>query len=106
MELLVRLPDLQTLDVRVERRVATVTIDNGPINLMDEGLLRELDQLVRWLFKQGDSVRVVVFQITVPGFFLAHLDIGLILATIDDPDPSPALETFQGLLARYSQLTR
>ena len=57
MELLVRLPDLQTLDVRVECRVATVTIDNGPINLMDEGLLRELDQLVRWLSKQGDSVQ-------------------------------------------------
>jgi hypothetical protein len=35
MELLVRLPDLHTLDVRVERRIATVTIDNGPINLMD-----------------------------------------------------------------------
>ena len=47
MELLVRLPDLQTLDVRVECGVATVTIDNGPINLMDEGLLRELGQLVR-----------------------------------------------------------
>jgi hypothetical protein len=44
MELVVRLPDLQTLDVRVERRVATVTID-GPINLMDEGLLREPNPL-------------------------------------------------------------
>jgi enoyl-CoA hydratase/carnithine racemase len=104
MELLARLPDLQTLDVRVERRVATVTIDNGPINLMDEGLLRELDQLVRWLSKQGDSVRVVIFQSAVPGFFLAHLDVGLIQAIVDDPDPGPALEAFQGLVARYSQL--
>ena len=104
MELLARLPDLQTLDVRVERRVATVTIDNGPINLMDEGLLRELDQLVRWLSNQGDSVRVVIFQSAVPDFFLAHLDLGLIQALVDDPDPGPALETFQGLVARYSQL--
>jgi enoyl-CoA hydratase/carnithine racemase len=104
MELLARLPDLQTLDVRVERRVATVTIDNGPINLMDEGLLRELDQLVRWLSKQGDSVRVVIFQSAVPGFFLAHLDLGLIQAIVDDPDPGPALEAFQGLVARYNQL--
>jgi enoyl-CoA hydratase/carnithine racemase len=104
MELLVRLPDLQTLDVRVERRVATVTIDNGPINLMDEGLLEELDQLVRWLSKQGDSVRVVIFQSAVPGFFLAHLDLGLIQALVDHPDPGPALETFQGLVAGYSQL--
>jgi enoyl-CoA hydratase/carnithine racemase len=104
MELLVRLPDLQTLDVRVERRVATVTIDNGPINLMDAALLEELDQLVRWLSKQGDSVRVVIFQSAVPGFFLAHLDLGLIQALVDDPDPGPALQTFQGLVARYSQL--
>jgi enoyl-CoA hydratase/carnithine racemase len=99
MELLVHLPDLQTLDVRVERRVATVTIDNGPINLMDAVLLEELDQLVRWLSKQGDSVRVVIFQSAVPGFFLAHLDLGLIQALVDDPDPGPALETFQGLVA-------
>jgi enoyl-CoA hydratase/carnithine racemase len=104
MELLARLPDLQTLDVRVERRVATVTIDNGPINLMDAALLEELDQLVRWLSKQGDSVRVVIFQSAVPDFFLAHLDLGLIQAIVDDPDPGPALETFQGLVARYSQL--
>jgi len=104
MELLVRLPDLQTLDVRVERRVATVTIDNGPINLMDAALLEELDQLVRWLSKQGDSVRVVIFQSAVGDFFLAHLDLGLIQALVDDPDPGPALETFQGLVARYSQL--
>jgi enoyl-CoA hydratase/carnithine racemase len=104
MELLVRLPDLQTLDVRVERRVATVTIDNGPINLMDAALLEELDQLARWLSKQGDSVRVVIFQSAVPGFFLAHLDLGLIQALVDDPDPGPALQTFQGLVARYSQL--
>jgi enoyl-CoA hydratase/carnithine racemase len=104
MELLVQLPDLQTLDVRVERRIATVTIDNGPINLMDERLLRELDQLVRWLSKQGDSVRVVIFQSAVPDFFLAHLDLGLIQALVDDPDPGPALEIFQGLVARYSQL--
>jgi len=104
MELLARLPDLQTLDVRVERRIATVTIDNGPINLMDERLLRELDQLVRWLSKQGDSVRVVIFQSAVPDFFLAHLDLGLIQALVDDPDPGPALEIFQVLVARYSQL--
>jgi enoyl-CoA hydratase/carnithine racemase len=104
MELLARLPDLQTLDVRVERRVATVTIDNGPINLMDAALLEELDQLVRWLSKQGDSVRVVIFQSAVPDFFLAHLDLGLIKALVDDPDPGPALETFQGLVARYGQL--
>jgi enoyl-CoA hydratase/carnithine racemase len=104
MELLTRLPDLQTLDVRVERRIARVTIGNGPINLMDARLLGELDQLVGWLAQQGDAVRVVIFQSAVPGFFLAHLDLGLIQAIVDDPEPDVALESFQGLVARYGQL--
>ena len=34
-EALTRLPDLQTLDVLVERRIARVTINHQPINLMD-----------------------------------------------------------------------
>src|ERR1700694_3190379 len=104
MELAMRVPDLRTLDVRVERRIARVTIDHNPINLMDATLLAELDQLVGWLAAQGDSVRVVIFQSAVPDFFLAHLDLGLIQAIVDDPDPDVALESFQGLVARYSQL--
>jgi enoyl-CoA hydratase/carnithine racemase len=98
------LPDLQTLDVDVEHRIARVTIDHKPINLMDATLVGELDQLVGWLAKQGDSVRVVIFQSAVPDFFLAHLDLDLIQDTIDDPDPDAALESFQGLVARYNQL--
>jgi enoyl-CoA hydratase/carnithine racemase len=75
MELLIRLPELATLDVRVERRIALVTIDHGPINLMDATLLGELDQLAGWLATQGDAVRVVIFQSGVSDFFLAHLDL-------------------------------
>jgi enoyl-CoA hydratase/carnithine racemase len=104
MELLIRLPDLATLDVRVERRIARVTITNNPINLMDATLLGELDQLAGWLATQGDAVRVVIFQSGVPDFFLAHLDLGLIQAIIDDPEPDIALESFQGLVARYHRL--
>jgi enoyl-CoA hydratase/carnithine racemase len=98
------LPNLQTLDVRVERRIARVTIDNKPINLMDASLMGELDQLVGWLAKQGDGVRVVIFQSSIPDFFLAHLDLGLIQAIVDDPNPDAALGSYQGLVARYSQL--
>jgi len=104
MALVTHLPDLQTLDVSVEHRVARVSIDNGPINLMDANLLGELDRLVVWLANQGDSIRVVVLQSAIPDFFLAHLDLGLILTTLDDPDPDAALESFQGLVTRYRQL--
>jgi enoyl-CoA hydratase/carnithine racemase len=102
--LLMRLPNFSTLDVRVERRIARVTIDHSPINLMDAALLFELDQLASWLATQGDSVRVVIFQSAIPDFFLAHLDLGLIQAVIDDPEPDIALESFQGLVSRYSRL--
>ena len=101
---LMRLPAFHTLDVRVERRIARVTIDHSPINLMDATLLEELDQLAAWLATQGDSVRVVIFQSTIPDFFLAHLDLGLIQAIVDDPEPDVALESFQGLVARYRAL--
>jgi hypothetical protein len=48
-----RLPNFHTLDVRVERRIARVTINNRPINLMDATLLGELDQLAAWLATRG-----------------------------------------------------
>jgi hypothetical protein len=32
-------PNLQTLDVRVERRIARATIDNKPIILMDASMM-------------------------------------------------------------------
>lgn len=97
-------PDLSTLDVRVERRIARVTIDNGPINLMDATLVRELDELVGWLATQGDAVRVAIFQSAIPDFFLPHLDVGAIQASVDDADPDLALRSFQGLVARYRRL--
>jgi hypothetical protein len=101
---LMRLPNFHTLDVGVERRIARVTINNSPINLMDATMLGELDQLAGWLATQGDAVRVVIFQSAIPDFFLAHLGLGLIQAIVDDPDPDVALESFQGLVARYRAL--
>jgi enoyl-CoA hydratase/carnithine racemase len=95
---------LRALDVRVERRIAHVTINNGPINLMDAAMLGELDCLAQWLTKQGENVRVVIFESAIPDFFLAHLDIALIQALLDDPRPGEALKSFQGLVARYRRL--
>jgi hypothetical protein len=101
---LIRLPNFHTLDVGVERRIARVTINNSPINLMDATMLGELDQLAGWLATQGGGVRVVIFQSAIPDFFLAHLGLGSIQAIVDDPDPDVALESFQGLVARYRAL--
>ena len=74
---LMRLPNFHTLDVRVEHRIARVTINNTRINPMDATMLGELDQLAGWLATQRDSVRVVIFQSAIRDFILAHLGLGL-----------------------------
>ena len=42
------------LDIRVDRGVATVTIDHPPINLFDLGLIGEMDRVGRELEVDGD----------------------------------------------------
>src|ERR1700689_1654150 len=51
------------------------TIKHPPINLLDEVLSQEFDQLGRQL-EADDSVRVVVLQSALPGFFITHSGLG------------------------------
>ena len=48
--------------LRVERRIARVTINQDPISLIDVTLIGEFDDLEGALARHGDSVRVVFFQ--------------------------------------------
>ena len=75
----------ETLEITIEKNVATVTINHPPLNLMDVALLRDLDQLARAL-EADREVRVVVFQSADPEFFIAHADVTLIQQL-----PSPPL---------------
>ena len=70
--------DFQLLDVEVTSRVATVTIDNPPINIITLALYAELTQLVEELQRDPD-LSVVVFKSANPDFFLAHFDVEAIL---------------------------
>ena len=66
------------LGVQVAGGVATVTIDNGPINLFDRVLYPEMARLAVEL--TGDAaVRVVVLCSANPGWFIAHFDVSAIL---------------------------
>src|SRR5437762_12746732 len=65
------------LDIRVDRGVATVTIDHPPINLYDLALIQEMDRVGRELEADRD-VRVAVFQSANPELFIAHADVALI----------------------------
>ena len=51
--------DYQALRIAVDRGVAFVTIDNGPINLLDQTLIGDLDRVGREL-EADPAVKVVV----------------------------------------------
>ena len=95
-------PSFNALTVDLEANVARVTIDSGPINLLDAGLLFELVQLEQWL-SATDDVRVVVFDSANPDFFISHVDLDLIEGTMADPEPS--VRMFQDLVLKFAALT-
>jgi enoyl-CoA hydratase/carnithine racemase len=85
------------LRVDVADGVATVTIDNGPINLFDLGLYQSMAALSHEL-AADDEVRVVVLRSANPDFFIAHFDVGLILHfPTDAGPPSDELNPFHAM---------
>ena len=75
----------------VEPSVAIVTIDHGSINLFDMDLYTQLARVGPQL-AADDSVRAVVLQSDVPGWFIAHFDVTLI-QRIDALSADPTLPT-------------
>ena len=69
--------EYKLLAIAVANGVATVTIDNPPINLFDMPLIEEMIRLGVEL-KADDEVRVIVFESANPEFFIAHVDVNLI----------------------------
>lgn len=70
--------DYELLKVAVEGRLAVVTIDNPPINIITLPLYAELSALTAEL-KADPELTVVVFKSADPDFFIAHFDVAAIL---------------------------
>jgi enoyl-CoA hydratase/carnithine racemase len=70
--------DFELLQVDVDGRLAVVTINNPPINLITLALYAELEALTAEL-KADPDLTVVVFKSADPDFFLAHFDVEAIL---------------------------
>lgn len=79
------------IKVALAGRVATVILDNPPINLITQALFAELRDLVENL-KNDPDLTVVVFKSADPDFFLAHFDVSSILDFPIDGDPERATE--------------
>ncbi|MGW5134644.1 enoyl-CoA hydratase/isomerase family protein [Streptomyces sp. NPDC004135] len=84
--------ELAGIHVTLSDGVATVTIDNPPLNLADATLLPSLRAFIARVRHDSD-VRVVVFDSADPDFFVAHGDMGFII------DPQTAAEAAGAAIA-------
>lgn len=102
----------ESLVVRVEDRVAWVTIDHPPVNTVDATLARDLKVFVDEVTSDED-VAVIVLQSANREFFSAHADFEWSfepssLMALADPGADPALNPLQQLneqLRRLPQVT-
>lgn len=69
-------PNYTKLRITREHRVATLTIDNPPINVLDVALMGEVRRFLASLHNDTET-RVIVFQSADPEFFVAHVDMTL-----------------------------
>jgi enoyl-CoA hydratase/carnithine racemase len=81
------------LSVTTVDGIATVVIDNGPINVFDLELYPVMASTVAEL-AVDDSVRVVVLRSANPLFFIAHFDVSLILHLPRDAGEPTELNSF------------
>jgi enoyl-CoA hydratase/carnithine racemase len=90
------------LTIDIADRVAWVTIDHPPINLMDTPLIRALALAARDLHEDAD-VGAVVIQSRDPDFFVAHGDVNSILGSAGGwSDSSP----YQHMLEQFRQMPK
>lgn len=95
-----------TLNIHTHNGVATLTLDNGPINLLDMAMLTDLDQAGRQL-AADETVKVVVIQSANPDFFIAHADLTAIAALPTEPAPrEEALGWVHAVLDRFRTMPK
>lgn len=93
------------LRVTVDRHVASVTVDNPPINLLSVPLFLALAGLAQQL-ADDDDVRVVVMRSADPDFFLAHFDVEAILTFPDDAPEQTELNGFHRMCETFRTMPK
>ena len=99
--------DFKLLTVARAGRVATVTIDNPPVNVITVALLAELEALSVML-KRDPDLTVVVLRSADPDFFLAHFDVAAILErpTADTAQRDAQIKPFHSLCERFRTMDK
>jgi enoyl-CoA hydratase/carnithine racemase len=94
-----------TLRTKIDGRVMSVVFDNGPINLMDRPMLRDLRSLLDKL-QEDLEIRVVVFRSANPDFFICHADLSIFLKDRPAPPKSAKLNFIHTLFEGYRTLPK
>jgi enoyl-CoA hydratase/carnithine racemase len=98
--------DYRCLKINVDRRVAFVTIDHPPFNLMDMPLIEDLDRFSKEV-QDDQGVRVVVVQSADPDFFIAHVDVKFIQSFPLELPPKPTeLNPLYQMFERYRTMPK
>ena len=99
--------DFKLMNVVQQGRVATVTINNPPVNVITMALLEELDALSTAL-KADTDLTVVVIRSADPDFFLAHFDVTAILDRPIgfEPQRDAQLKPFHVLCERFRTMNK
>ena len=99
-----------TLRVSLQQGIARVLLDNGPINLLDKPMFKEMLRVTDQL-AADERVRVVVLASANPGYFIAHVDVGLILrvpadAPAAEPPPDAPLSPFHRMCEAWRTMPK
>lgn len=93
----------ELLHLEVDERVAVLTVDAPPINVLTVPLLRELGAAMEAL-SGDDAVSVVLLRSADSDFFIAHFDVAAILSIPVGGDAARAEEL--GTFSRLCELVR
>ncbi len=103
--------DFSRLRISKSESIATIAIDNPPVNVLDVPLMSEIRRFLIAVRDDPDT-RVLIFQSADPEFFIAHVDMTLIDQphAFDDfirdvPDGLNPFQAFGELLRAQPQVT-
>jgi len=88
-----------------DRGVATITIDNPPINLMTFEVMVGLLEAGAAL-ADDPAARAVVVRSAVPGWFIAHFDVEAILLLPTDAPPTDELNPFDQMCETFRTMSK
>lgn len=94
-------PAYTRLSISIENKVAFVTMNNPPINLLDAELIRELHDFSE-VVEADEHVRVIVFKSADPDFFIAHADVTL-FQDYQSALAHQSLKLFQQMTERFQR---